>query len=111
MTTPQPGPEFRLDAAAVEAGVRRLEPVLVEIAAVSREVDELSAQVAQVCGAHTSGLVLVRAHTQLTAAATAALDQARMAVSDYVDALTRAAGVLVDNDSEAVDAFRTTQDR
>lgn len=95
-----PGSELRIDAAAVHAAVRDLEPVLAELAAISSELDELAGQIASTCWAHASGHVFARAHSRLSAGAVAALDEARAAAAGYAGGLTRAAEVLVNQDAD-----------
>lgn len=111
MPAAQPGSDFRIDAAAVLAAARDLEPVLTELAAISSEIDELAPQIASTCGGHASGQVFARAHSRLSVGAVAALDEAHTAIAGYAAGLTRAVEVLVNEDAEEAASVPTGSDR
>ncbi|ORM37408.1 hypothetical protein [Williamsia sp. 1135] len=110
MPAAQPGSELRIDGAAVLAAARDLEPVLVELAAISSDIDELARQIASTCAAHVSGHVFARAHGRLSAGAVAAVDEAHASLARYAGGLTRAVEVVVNEDAEAAGSVPAASD-
>jgi hypothetical protein len=99
----------RIDAAAVESGARRIDPVIGDVESACADIADLADELRRECGTHPSAQIIRHAHQELTAASITALTQLQTGLAEFVVEIRRAADLLTGTDAESADIVRSSE--